>query len=487
MTLRHSGVLAMGAFSSLIAIGLPRTDADDPATRRTREILALINSGKPAEISAYVDSAFGGRMRGMPLSAHLDFMLSQRTASGGLTWVSALATGPDSAVSLLSKRLTGEVLALVIKVEPAAPYRVVLIGQQPTPPGAGPAVPRTATDAAMAAEIGRYVGRLAKADAFSGAVLVARGGKTIFAGAYGEANKDFHAPNRIDTRFNLGSMNKMFTAVAIAQLVEAGKVSFDDPLSKYLPSFPSPEAARKIRIKHLLSHTAGLGSYFNEEFDRSSRARFRTVDEMMQLAAGDSLAFEPGTRWSYSNTGMLVLGRVIEVASGQDYFSYVREHIYRPAGMLHSDSYELDRVNPNLAVGYEKEFTPDGSLEYRNNIFMHVIRGGPAGGGYSTVEDLRRFADALMGGKLVGPAYVKQLTSAKPELNSPRYGFGFGVDAGTGTVGHSGGFPGISSNLDIFIGTGYVAVVQSNYGGASMPVVDRIRALVRARQGGGRD
>ncbi len=114
---------------------------------------------------------------------------------------------------------------------------------------------------------------------------------------------------------------------------------------------------------------------------------------------------------------------------------------------------------------------------------MHVIRGGPAGGGYSTAEDLRRFADALTSGKLVGRAYLEQLTSPKPELNSPRYGFGFGVDAETGTVGHSGGFPGLSSNLDIFPGTGYGAVVQSNFDGGSFPIVDKMRAGWSRRAG----
>jgi CubicO group peptidase (beta-lactamase class C family) len=178
---------------------------------------------------------------------------------------------------------------------------------------------------------------------------------------------------------------------------------------------------------------------------------------------------------------MLVLGKVIEVVSGQDYFSYIRDQIYRPAGMINSDSYQLDYVNPNLAVGYEKEYGLDGAKRYRNNIFMHVIRGGPAGGGYSTVEDLNRFAEALKGGKLVGQPYVEQLTTPKPELNSPQYGFGFGAEPQSEIIGHSGGFPGISSNLDIFKKSGYVAVVQSNYGGGSMPVVQKIRALVRAR------
>jgi CubicO group peptidase (beta-lactamase class C family) len=193
----------------------------------------------------------------------------------------------------------------------------------------------------------------------------------------------------------------------------------------------------------------------------------------------ESLQFEPGTRWSYSNTGMLVLGKVIESASGSDYFEYVREHIYKPAGMTNSDAYDLDRVNRNLAVGYEAEQTPDGP-QYRNNIFMHVIRGGPAGGGYSTVEDLTRFAEALKGGKLLRQENVKLLTTPKPELSSPNYGFGFGVEEGGRIVGHSGGFPGINSQLDIYVGDDYTVAVMSNYGNGAQPVIQKARTLILA-------
>jgi CubicO group peptidase (beta-lactamase class C family) len=111
------------------------------------------------------------------------------------------------------------------------------------------------------------------------------------------ANKDFPAPNRVDTKFNLGSMNKMFTAVAIAQLVEQGRLRWDSPLSDFMPDFPSAEAARTGRVHHLLTHTSGLGNYFNRTFQESSRARWRTVEQMLGLAGDESLAFEPGTRW----------------------------------------------------------------------------------------------------------------------------------------------------------------------------------------------
>jgi CubicO group peptidase (beta-lactamase class C family) len=447
------------------------------ATKRAREAVAIINTATPRLLKAYVDSAFGGPMRNRPPDAYVSLFLGLRERSGGLEWVSVQEESANRAVVLLTRKLTGETNALQVSVEDAAPHRVTRLDLRP-PPGA---VPRVASDAEMVSALQQYVTALARVDAFSGSVLLAKDGTVLYSGAFGSANKDFGAPNTIETKFNLGSMNKMFTSVIIAQLVEQGKLSYDDPLSKFLPDYPSAAAAQKVKIKHLLTHTSGLGSYFNDEFFASSRERFRSVDDMMKLAKSESLAFEPGTRWSYSNTGMLVLGKVIEVVTKQDYFDYVREHISKPAGMTKSDAYELDQVNENLAVGYEKEYADDGTKRYRNNIFMHVMRGGPAGGGYSTAPDLLRFAQALTSGKLITPATYELMTTPKPDVSSPRYGYGFQLDPQAGIVGHSGGFPGISSNLDIFKGTGYVAVVMANYGDAGQPVVDKIRLLVRAR------
>jgi len=465
-------------------LAMSRAQAQPPATKRAREVVAVINAATPASIRAFVDSAFDDQMRGMPMRAHIDFFMGQREQSGGLEWVDVQDEKPAETTALLKRKLTGELVAVLVRTNTAAPYRISGIGQRPPRPKVAQAEPRITTDAELTTALGDYVNRLARADLFSGTVYVAKDGRRLYGMAFGEANKDFGVPNALDTKFNLGSMNKMFTAVTIAQLVEQGKLSYDDPLSKFVPDFPSADAAKKIRIKHLLTHTSGLGSYFNAEFDRTSRAKYRTVDEMLTLAKNESLAFEPGSRWAYSNTGMLVLGKVIEVVTKQDYFDYVREHLYKPAGMMSTDAYQLDEVNKNLAVGYQREFADDGTKRFRNNIFMHVIRGGPAGGGYSTAEDLVRFAESLKTGKLVSAATYELLTTSKPDVNSPDYGYGFGVNSQTGIVGHSGGFPGISSNLDIFKGSGYVAVVMSNYGGASQPVVEKIRSLVKSRTAG---
>jgi CubicO group peptidase (beta-lactamase class C family) len=464
----------------LVALAAPAAVAaqSGPAVDRANELIRVVGSGDPKGAREFVQRAYAPSfLERVPVDFHVSYLLQMQDRTRGLEVEAVEEATATRAAVVVRAKLTGQRIRVNVEVEPEAPHRIAGIGSGPVPPAAGA---RTLTDDEVVRELDAFVKKLAEADVFSGAVLLARDGKTLYTSAHGMANKDFNAPNRVDTKFNLGSMNKMFTSVAIAQLVERGKLSYDDPLSKFLPDFPTPEEARKIQIKHLLTHTSGLGSYFNEEFIKSSRARFRTVADMMELAKGEKLRFEPGSRWAYSNTGMLVLGAVVEKVTGQDYFEYIRENVYRPAGMTNSDAYELDRVNPNLAVGYEKQFGEAG-VTFRNNIFDHVMRGGPAGGGYSTVEDLLRFDVALRSGKLVNAESRKVLLSPKPDLSSPGYGYGFSISAGGAVVGHSGGFTGINSNLDMFTESGYTAVVMSNYSRGADPVVQKIRELLAGR------
>jgi CubicO group peptidase (beta-lactamase class C family) len=280
-------------------------------------------------------------------------------------------------------------------------------------------------------------------------------------------------------------MNKMFTGVAVMQLVEKGKLALEDPIGKYLDdSWCSQDILDKVQVRHLLTHTSGLGSYFNETFDQASRARFRNVSDYKPLTREETLQFEPGSQWRYSNTGMLLAGAVIEKASGMDYFEYVRKNITGPAGMTGTDCYELDKANTNLAVGYERQRKPEGGYEYVNNVFAHVIRGGPAGGGYSTAPDLLRFDQAMRAGKLVSEASLKQIWSQHPEVSSPTYGFGFQLQGSPQwrIVGHSGGFTGISSYLSMYLDEGYTVVVMSNLGGSASLVESKARQLIELGQ-----
>ena len=376
-------------------------------------------------------------------------------------------------------KLTEEPVALRVRVEAAPPYRVTSLALARPGPAAGAGrCDGRPTDAEAVAEIDRYVRRLADADAFSGVVLVARGGRPLLLRACGEANRDFGVPNRPCTRFNLGSITKTFTAVAVLQLAEPGRLSLDDPLAKFLADVPDPESAKKITVRQLLTHTSGLGDHTHAMARDPFRTRYRTVGRMAELVRGVPPVFQPGSRWRYSNSGFLVLGAAVEKAGGRDYYDYVRDNVFARAGMADTDFFDLDAVNGPLAVGYEKEFR-GGRRRWRSNAFDLFVRGGPEGGAYSTAEDLLRFAEALRGGRLLGPGMTREALSAKPQWGSDGYGYGFEVEEGGRVVGHGGSFVGAHTKLDLLPG-GWTAVVLSNTGGAARPVVWKVRSLLLA-------
>lgn len=462
-----------------------RTIPKTAAYARALEVLEAVNVGDDEAIGRLVAGSLTEAFRdAAPLEAHLGAFREVRDVNGGLEAYSArvyTTPRPETNAVLICRGKVSELWrAIVVDVEPEAPYLITSIGfMQARPPSDLPPAARLGDDA-IAAELGAYVDRLAAADSFSGAVLLAKDGKVLLTRAAGIANRDFDVPMRLDTKMNLGSMNKMMTGVAIMQLVERGKISLEDPISKYLDESWLPNVDKSsVKVVHLLTHTSGLGSYFTPAWDERSRALYRTVEDWKPLLASETLGFAPGTEWRYSNSGMLVAGAVIEAASGQDYFAYVRENITGPAGMKNTDCYELDLVNKNLAVGYDR-VRIDGVETYRNNIFQHVMRGGPAGGGYSTVEDLLRFDQALRSGKLLSARSLDALWKAYPEVGSEEYGIGFGIGGSPAgrVVGHSGGFNGISGDLAMYLDEGWTIAVLSNSGGAAGLVSDKARGLI---------
>jgi CubicO group peptidase (beta-lactamase class C family) len=331
-------------------------------------------------------------------------------------------------------------------------------------------------------ETREIVRRRVENDTFSGAVLLAQGDEVLLTLAAGEADKGLHVANDVETRFNLGSMNKMFTATAVARLVEAGKLSFDDPISKYVDQTWLPKTATDtITVRHLITHTSGLGSYFNQAYMKSSRELFRKLDDYKPLVNGDKPAFTPGERFQYSNTGLFLLGVVIEKVTGEDYFEHVRKAIYTPSGMTNTDCYEMDFPVENLAVGYSPDFS--SPYKWQNNLYKHVIKGGPAGGGFSTVKDLHKFALALLSGKLLSKSMRDTMWT---DFKGSNYGYGFTVAQGPGgkAVGHSGGFSGINSQLDVYPDSGFIVVVMSNVDNGASPLANKIGqilARVKAR------
>lgn len=335
-------------------------------------------------------------------------------------------------------------------------------------------------------DLDSYFNTLVAENKLSGVILVAKDGVTIASKAAGIANKSTKAPIDLNTKFNLGSMNKMFTAVAVAQLAQAGKLSFTDTVGKHLPDYPNKDVAQKVTIHHLLTHTSGMGMYWGEKF-KEQHDKLLTVAAHLPLFAGDPLAFAPGEKFQYSNAGYMLLGAIIEKISGEDYHSYVQEHVYKPAGMSDTGFYDPARQIPNLAVGYTR-MSPDGQPqeEIRDNTSIREIRGGPAGGGFSTAPDLVRFQQALFSYKLLDKTHTELVTTGK--VDGPRgmgkyaYGFGDNNVGGKRSVGHNGGSPGIAANFEMFPESGYTAVELMNTDPpALMPIAKAVRERIPAK------
>lgn len=461
------------------------TIPDTPAGRRLAEIVEILNEADPEKVHDYVSENLGGSLATeIPVDEHVRIWMDIAADTGGVEVVEIGSSEP-AAVRVRVRTESGEALDLRVRVEAEPPHRILGLGLSVPSPATevatGTVPDRRLGDGEMADSLGAYVERLVRADAFSGVVLLTDAdGEIVYHEAYGEADKAWGIENRTDTRFNLGSMNKMFTAVAIGRLVDQGRVRWEDPIGKWLGAeWVRPEVGEKVQVRHLLSHTAGLGSYFGPEFLDASRRNFKSIEDFAPIVREETLAFEPGTDWAYSNTGFLLLGAIVESVTGQSYHDYVRENVYRPAGMMDTGEFDLEYPVENLAHGYDPERREDG-VRYRDNLFEHVIKGGPAGGGYSTARDLLAFARALTSNRLTTPETTRILTTPKPEIGSPDYGYGFGFWHEGAAFGHTGGFPGISSVLRIDRDSGRVAVILSNYSRGSSPVLEKIEALLTA-------
>jgi CubicO group peptidase (beta-lactamase class C family) len=293
---------------------------------------------------------------------------------------------------------------------------------------------------------------------FSGVVLVARGDKVEALHAGGVADRGTNAKITPETRFNLGSINKTFTALAIAQLIQEGRVSLDNRLAKFLPDYPNAEAAAKITIRQLISHRSGVARFMGADFGGG------TVADMAQRVGREPQAFEPGTRQEYSNGGYVLLGRVVEVVSGKSYEEYVTEKIYRPAGMNSTGFYQPSDKAEDFARGYysaDAQGCPvRGGAEVASNPLQ---AGNPAGGGYSTAADMFRFARALRTGGLLNERmteYVLNGTFAE----ETKFGFALReqVVGGRRFLGNGGGAPGVNAEFRFEPAGEYTVVVLTN-------------------------
>lgn len=489
---------AAGPASQEPAGGVPSSAElpDTPAAGTLKEMVRVINSGDIEQMKKFVGERYasfwfeGGQTVDM-LAAGLHRKFKE--TGGGLVVVDFKSVSPVL-IAAKVRSATGAHYSISLNTTEARPDQIGMLMIAPAGSDAnrGPA----ASDEEFVKQLDRYLDELDQHDQFSGTILVTRDGTTIYSRAVGEVSKSYGVANRLETKFSLASLNKMFTAVAVAQLAEKGKLSFEDTVGKHLPDYPNADVRDRVTIHHLLSHTSGIGGNIHTpESLRTSPHSNRTVKDRMRFFVNEPIDFSPGERMQYSNAGFQVLGRIIEVASGMDYYDYLQKHILQPTGMADTGCYDPDEVVHDRAMGYTSNRFGmavyfDQSLSESGDGRLYETqppaRGGPAGGCYSTVVDLDRFMSAFTSGRLVSSEMVREMTSGKAVMagnpdGPTEYGYGFMIvtpPRGRRFFGHGGTYWGVSTELRHYPKEAITVGILSNYDMAARNVAAKIDALL---------
>ena len=443
---------------------------DTPAGRALTKILAFIDSGDGDGFERYAKGAFTEDfLRAVPADQMAQHVVQLHETTNGLEVVTSDSRSDDEIeITARARRNPDYKAHMVLKMSASHQIAELRLGildpaRQPHPyAGISPQASISEKIAAIDQEV-----QAQGADGrFSGVVLIAHNDKVLLQRAVGLADQSFAVPNTAETKFHIGSQTKMFTAVAAAQLAAEGKLKFDDPMGKYLNDYPDQAVASQITVRQLLTHTSGLGDFQTPDYDRE-RWELHGLADLYRFFANQPLRFAPGKGWGYSNAGMMLVGLIVERVSGSAYTDYIREHVFRPAGMQDSGFDAVADVTPLLAVGYTHA-TEKGSRQgpLRSNLMM-IPNGNPAGGAYSTAGDMLRFAAALRAHRLLDRAYTELVTGPQVKAEGPPelfYGYGFRVVTinGQRTYGHGGSVPGGNSELFIFPDKDLTVIVLAN-------------------------
>jgi len=443
-----------------------------PVGKLALNLIIVINSGNKADWDQFIHTSIDLNARDNNPEDLLKKFADFYELTGGVE-ITSMESGraPDEAKLLVKSHKKNQSIEMFTRLSRESDEKIIgfifrlLSGGTENPVSAWPQ--HSLPEAEIIQEIKNHAEKAFRDDRYSGVILIAKKDRVLLNTAYGMANKEKEIPNNTETKFNLGSMNKMFTSVAIAQLVQAGKISFDDPLLKVFPDYPNPEIAKKITVQELLTHSSGLGDFFKPVFFEHPE-NYVELSSYLPLFENDTLLFEPGKGWSYSNAGYIVLGLIVEKISGENYFDYVRKHIFIPSGMTHTDSYMKNDMIPNLASGYTFSEAEGKSPKFPVlNTTALPVKGSSAGGGYSTTGDLLRFSQSLLNNQLLHPEYTKITMTGKVDDHhkNSKYAYGF-MDItinGKHIIGHNGGAPGINGALYMLPANEYIVIVLGNY------------------------
>lgn len=306
---------------------------------------------------------------------------------------------------------------------------------------------------------------------FSGCISVVKNGTVIFEGNYGFADLTNKIPNKLNTKFATASAGKVFVAVAILQLIENGRLRFDDNIGNLL-DFDLKKIDRGITVRQLLCHTSGIPDYFDEsimsEYEELWKDypnyKIRKSSDLIPLFIDKTMMYKPGEKFQYNNSGFVVLGLIIESLTGQLFDEYLKTNVFEVCGMLNTGYYELDRLPENCANSYIYDKQRG---EYYSNIYSVDVKGTGAGGAFTTVLDINKFWSNLLSGKLISNKMLEKMLSVQSSSSSQYYGYGIWLDKiedNEYVPYFQGCDPGVSfiSSYDKVSGIGITAV--SNFG-----------------------
>lgn len=441
-----AGILPAEGSALSSQAGFPAT----PAGQTAEAYFQAFNAGEAAMKEFLVRYTAKDALKKMPVQVRMARYRQMSAQVGSLDPQQIVEARADF-VSVAARGRAGRLLRLDFEFESVAPFgllgiRVVAADEEGDQ---GPAPDPKKDDAELMAAVRDHARRAVDSGDFSGVILIARNNEPIFAEAFGYADREKKIANTVDTKFNVGSINKSFTALAVRKLASEGKLSLDDTIDTFLPDYPNTKAASRVTVAHLLDMSSGIGDFFGDRFAAADKEKIRTLADYLPFFADRPLAFEPGHGNLYSNGGYIVLGLIVEKASGVDYYTFIRDHVYKPAGMDSSGWVPKSLPLDGRAVGYVRE----GAVWKTNYDTLPGI-GSSAGGGHATAHDLLKYTIALEKG-VYGPAGEER----------------------RGGLGIAGGAPGINAVLEWMPEDGVTIVVMANL---SPPAAMRMARQIRA-------
>jgi len=427
-----------------------------PARAQFRAFLAAMNSGDREIFTRFLTEQVAAEWKGKPTVDDALVLLKQ---TGGFEVLELEDRSPNELKGWVRARESDALMAVSFFVESEPPNRVSMYRFSWGTPPKQYFPSRLTETAAVRASLAEVVSRGA-AQRFSGALLVARGEQVLLRNAQGLADRSRKIENREYTRFRIGSVTKMFTAVAVLRLAQDGKLSLGDPIGKYVPEIAGKPLAA-VTIHQLLTHTSGAGDIFDPQY-RLHHLELRTLSDYVAMFADAKPLAPPGRQYLYSNYGYLLLGRLIETVSRRSYYDQVQAVVFDPAGMT-STGFAPEESPPERAEIYQR---PAGTQQWIDLRYLLDRRGTSAAHAYSTIDDLHRFILALRANRLLDPAHTRQMLESQQRI-WPGFDSGYGTTLisyeWTGRwIGYAGPYQGMDAQVWFSPDTGYIVVALAN-------------------------